>query len=138
MKRLLLVLALFPAVARASHPSTCPAGEVILADIDCATSGTGTMVSGTSDLSGYSGATFTQAGPEHVYEFECPANGTAKIQLLPASCDFDLFVLDDTCSPASSLGDSELGGTAMESVSITCTVGDYVYAVVEGWAFQSG
>jgi hypothetical protein len=125
--------------ALASHPSTCPTTETVVGDIDCATGWTGTLSPGASDLSSYSCGVFSQNGPEHVYEYECVADGSATFTLTGLACDFDMFVLDDTCAPGTGCaGRSERYGTSSESVTITCTAGEYYYVVVEGYTMQYG
>ena len=95
-----LFLMMIPGTAFA----VCPADEPVIGDLVC-----GDVVSGDFRADPYTldweyscgdpYAGLAQAGPDHLYTYMCPDAGALTIAMTDAVCDFDLYVLDDSCDP---------------------------------------
>jgi MYXO-CTERM domain-containing protein len=140
----ILALALSPTVDAA-----CPADVTIQGALTCSSSYSDT-VDHTDDS--YLGGECTdkecyscgepyanenQVAPEAVYSFECQLEGTVSMLITDLTCDLDIYVLDDSCSPYSGC---LMGSTASfdvdDQVEFECTPGDTYYIVVEAYGTQ--
>jgi hypothetical protein len=94
----------------------------------------GTTVGGSTAIDGYNCQTWNESGPEVVYEFVAPANGSYTFTLsgLAAGVDLDLFILNPTCTAASCTAS---GNT---SATFTGTAGTTYYVVVDGFNGDEG
>ena len=127
--------------------AVCPVDETILGELVCEDVVDGDFLTdpGRSDLDwNYTcGAPFSgldQTGPEHLYTYICPDVGFLRVAMTGATCDFDLYVLDDSCDPASGCRDGATD-TAPDPVIVntTCTApGEMLNILVEAWAIGSG
>lgn len=79
-----------------------------------------------------------QTGPDHQYAFDCQIDGSVTLQLSDTACDFDLYVLDDSCDTDSGClaGDTASGGDS--SVTFSCVAGETYIVSVEGFGFTLG
>ncbi len=84
------------------------------------------------------GADSVQEGPEHAWEFTCPAAGNVTVDLTGMDCELDLFVLPASCMESACEAGSDFA-MVDEQVTFTCSApGEVHYIVVEGWGFTLG
>ncbi|MFH1468029.1 MAG: putative metal-binding motif-containing protein [Pseudomonadota bacterium] len=78
-----------------------------------------------------------QYAPEAVYSFTCQLAGTVTMLITDLTCDLDIYVLDDSCSPSTGC---VMGSTASyavdDQVTFDCTPGQTYYIVVEAYGTQ--
>jgi hypothetical protein len=103
-------------------PITCAGGAV-----------TGTTVGGSEAVERYSCTNWTESGPEVVYVFTAPADGSYTFQLsVDELIDLDLFVLGADCDPTTCLAHGDTAAT------FTATAGTTYYIVVDGYGGDEG
>jgi hypothetical protein len=95
-----LFLMMLPGVALA----VCPADEPVIGDLVCGDTVSGDFRADPHTLDwlyscGDPYAGLEQAGPDHLYTYMCPEVGALTIVMTGATCDFDMYVLDDSCDP---------------------------------------
>lgn len=82
-------------------------------------------------------APLVQPGPEHVYEFVPQSNGEAVFRLFNMDCDFDLYLLDDSCdTDAGCLAGTTQATTPTDGLSVQVMAGHSYFVVVEGFGFN--
>jgi hypothetical protein len=75
-----------------------------------------------------------QNAPEAVYSFECQVSGEVTLQVTNLTCDLDIYVLDESCSPFEGcLHGSTAPEATTDSVTFSCTAGETHYVVVEAY-----
>ena len=136
-----LFLMMLPGVALA----VCPADEPVVGELVC-----GDTVSGDFRADPYTldwlyscGAPYAgleQAGPDHLYTYMCPEVGALTIAMTGATCDFDLYVLDDSCDPDTGClaGNTDL---VIDPVTLTveCTfAGEMLNIIIEAYDIGAG
>jgi hypothetical protein len=96
----------------------------------------------TSSLASYSCGTpssgLTQSGVDHLYSFQCQSSGNVTIQYASFTCDFDIYVLNDTCSPSTGCLTGDTGSDGSGSLTFACTAGLTYYLVVEARGAAEG
>jgi uncharacterized protein (TIGR03382 family) len=135
-----LFVGLTLATPEAEAAAGCGGGSII-DELTCSSSYTGSMTgSGSSSIDRYTCgspyAPLSQLGAEDVYSFECQVSGSVTLDVSGMTCDFDIYVLDDTCDGETGCEDgSTKAGTSNDSITFTCTAGDTYYVVIEGYGY---
>ena len=133
---------------RPAMASDCPSGEPILEELTCSSTITGTMTGNdVSDLGGLCSTDdcyecgspykpLSQNGMEDVYSFTCQVSGTVDMDVTGMTCDFDMYILDNSCDPSNGCeAGSTWNKTTNDGLAFTCTEGETYYVVVEGYGY---
>ena len=76
----------------------------------------------------------TQTGPEEIFTFQCQMDGDVTLALRGQTCDFDFYVLGDTCNPSTGcLAGNTRRGSLDSELTFSCIVGHTYYVVVEAY-----
>jgi hypothetical protein len=126
--------------------AVCPVDEAVLGELVCEDTVSGDLsITDRSSLDWtYSCGTpfdaLAQTGPDHLYTYICPDVGFLRVAMTGATCDFDLYVLDDSCDPESGCRDGATD-TAPDPVIVNTTCeapGEMLNIIVEAWAIGAG
>ncbi|MFT4628342.1 MAG: hypothetical protein ACI8PZ_007037, partial [Myxococcota bacterium] len=78
-----------------------------------------------------------QSGPEDIWQFSCPSDGTVHIDFTDLDCDLDFMILESDCDTIGGVvAGSVLDFRVSDSVEFECVAGEVYYIVVEGFGFS--
>lgn len=121
----------------ATDPGTCP---VATTPMSCSSQFSQSL----SDTDGSALENYTcgepfapleQTGPDYLYAFDCQTDGDVTLQLTSTTCDFDLYVLDDSCDTDTGCVAGDTSGGGDSQVTFICVAGQTYVVSVEGYGF---
>jgi hypothetical protein len=81
------------------------------------------------------GAIVPQGGPDAIYKFVCPSTGPVTVKLDNADCEFDLFIMNSTCTGGSDcfFGSETPRPELGEEITFNCVSGRTYWFVAEAY-----